>query len=197
MEIASKNEPPEPPEEDGGAGGGASKDEVAGGPPPIIGGGGGPPIFGGGGGGTEPDLGGGGGPPVRGGGGGFAPGGLEAGGGGGGAEVGGGASSPPFCSITFITKAAVSLFLSSLFLIPAAWKSLRHSGGMFLIYKVYERMQWVISTSNPLSLFQPMLLSCLKLEGSEIIRGSSLSSFCPIKPLIFPTKFPKPKPVFF
>lgn len=63
----------------------------------------------------------------------------------------------------FITKAAVSLFLSSLFLIPAAWKSFFHSGGMLRI-------------SKPLSGFQPILDTCLKPDGSEMARKSSSSS---------------------
>jgi hypothetical protein len=39
----------------------------------------------------------------------------------------------------FLIIAAVSLFFNSLFLIPAAWNSFLHSGGMFRIYPKEEK----------------------------------------------------------
>jgi hypothetical protein len=63
----------------------------------------------------------------------------------------------------FITNAAVSLFFSSLFLMPAAWKSFFHSGGMLRI-------------SKPLSEFQPIDDTCRKLSGSEITSDADASS---------------------
>jgi len=77
--------------------------------------------------------------------------------------------------MTFITKLAVSLFFRSLFLIPAAWKSFLHSGGIFLISKEASEG------------FHPMEETCLKLLGSEMTRLSSSS----------PPKSPEKNPFFF
>jgi len=69
-----------------------------------------------------------------------------------GAEGGGGALPASDSDTVDMIKSRVSLSLRSLFLTPAAWNSLRHSGGMLRIYaRRLEVMSTALYTSRVVS----------------------------------------------